>query len=353
MTSQLVDKITRAILYEGYMLYPYRPSSVKNQHRFNFGVLSPQAYSLAQRGTEAWGMQTECLVLKRSDTTIEIKVRFLQLQMREVGRLTSPLSELKEGQEPDFHVVKSLEIDGQIFQTWQEVIEREISVPSFNLDKLVAKPQRLNFSFQEQRNMEPLRDQTGQVAGLIVRKQKPIEGTIEVITDHMGDLLYRVVVRILNMTPFEETDLKSRDDALMCSLVSTHTILSLRDGEFVSLLDPPEEFREVATACQNVGTWPVLVGENGERNLMLSSPIILYDYPEIAPESAGDLFDGTEIDEILTLRIMTLTEEEKREMRQVDERTRQILERTEKLTAKQLMNLHGTLRTHVGERQDE
>ena len=77
---------------------------------------------------------------------------------------------------------------------------------------------------------------------------------------------------------------------------------------------------------------------------MLSSPIILYDYPQIAPESPGALFDGTEIDEILTLRIMTLTDEEKREMRTVDERAREILERTENMPPDQLMKIHGVLR---------
>jgi hydrogenase maturation protease len=77
---------------------------------------------------------------------------------------------------------------------------------------------------------------------------------------------------------------------------------------------------------------------------MLSSPIILYDYPQIAPESPGDLFDGAEIDEILSLRIMTLTDEEKREMRQSDERARQILERTETMPDQQWMKLHGALR---------
>ena len=66
------------------------------------------------------------------------------------------------------------------------------------------------------------------------------------------------------------------------------------------------EFQEAAAACRNVGTWPVLAGEAGERDTVLSSPIILYDYPQIAPESPGDLFDGAEIDEILSLRILTL-----------------------------------------------
>ena len=112
-------------------------------------------------------------------------------------------------------------------------------------------------------------------------------------------------------------------------------------------------FRDAAAGCHNVGTWPVLVGEAGERDCMLSSPIILYDYPEIAPESPGDLFDGTEIDEILTLRIMTLTEEEKRAMRGVDERARQILERTETLPVEQLMKMHGAMRSLRSTEEDE
>ncbi len=77
---------------------------------------------------------------------------------------------------------------------------------------------------------------------------------------------------------------------------------------------------------------------------MLSSPIILYDYPQIAPESPGSLFDGTEIDEILSLRILTMTDAEKDEMRRCDERTRQILERTESMPPEQFMKLHGVLR---------
>jgi hydrogenase maturation protease len=127
-------------------------------------------------------------------------------------------------------------------------------------------------------------------------------------------------------------------------LVSTHTILGVAGGEFVSLLDPPAEWRAAAEACRNVGTWPVLVGEEGQKDMLLSSPIILYDYPQVAPESPGDLFDSTEIDEILTLRIMTLTDEEKRAMAAVDERTRALLERTEGMAPEDLLRLHGTIR---------
>jgi len=109
-------------------------------------------------------------------------------------------------------------------------------------------------------------------------------------------------------------------------------------------MDPPEALKAVAQGCQNLRTWPVLAGNEGEYDTILSSPIILYDFPQIAPESPGALFDGTEIDEILTLRIMTLTDEEKQEMRQGDERAREILERTEALSPEQFMKLHGVIR---------
>ena len=119
----------------------------------------------------------------------------------------------------------------------------------------------------------------------------------------------------------------------------------MRNGAFVSLTDPPEELKEAAAGCDNQGTWPVLVGEAGQTDLLLSSPIILYDYPQIAPESPGDFFDGTEIDEMLALRILTMTDEEKREMAATDPRTRELLERTEAMTPAELTRLHGALRS--------
>jgi hypothetical protein len=118
----------------------------------------------------------------------------------------------------------------------------------------------------------------------------------------------------------------------------------VEDGAFASLLDPPAELQESARACRNVKTWPVLVGEDGDRRTMLSSPIILYGYPQVAPESPGDLFDGTEIDQLLCLNILSLTEEEKEEMRASDPRAREILERSESLTPQDFMNLHGAIR---------
>jgi hypothetical protein len=153
----------------------------------------------------------------------------------------------------------------------------------------------------------------------------------------------KITIRVTNRKHFWEPLMAGdRDTALSYSLVSAHTILGVEGGEFLSLLEFPPELADLAARCSNVGTWPVLVGE--DANAVLSSPIILYDHPQIAPESAGNLFDSTEIDEILSLRILTLTEEEKREMRQSDDRTRAILERTENMPEEQLMKLHGVLR---------
>ncbi|HKS40048.1 MAG TPA: hypothetical protein VJX74_05490, partial [Blastocatellia bacterium] len=318
----------------GYMLYPYRPTSVKNRQRFNFGSLSPKAYSEAQQGTESWSMQTECLVLAGQDTTLDVKVRFLHLVMREVC----------EAEEGAIKPVAALCVDGQMFQTWQEAVEREVLTKTFTLSELTTKRQRTDFSFPSKQETESLRDSSDRLVGVIVRNQQAIEGSIEIEAERIIDGLFKITARILNLTPMESATDASRDEALLSALVSTHTILSARGGEFISSLDPPDEFRDAVAHCNNIGTWPVLVGDEGERGVMLSSPIILYDYPQIAPESSGDLFDGTEIDEILTLRIMTLTDEEKREMRSADERARKILERTETLPAEQLMKMHGAVR---------
>ena len=347
MNFRLIERIVNAVLYEGYILYPYRPSAVKNRQRFNFGALYPEGYSLAQKGTDAWSMQTECLVLGGPRTAIDVKARFLHLTARDVA---VPIGDCRD---EELKVVESLEVDGQHFQTWQEAIERDVSAPEINLTELAAEPRRMAFAFPPKREVEPLRDAAGKTVGVVVRKQEPVEGAIELSAERVMNNLFKVSVRILNLSPFEDAQSKSRDEALMKSLVSTHTILGVRDGEFVSLLDTPEEFCDLAASCKNVGTWPVLVGENKERDCMLSSPIILYDYPQIAPESAGDLFDGTEIDEILTLRIMTLTDEEKRAMRGVDERARQILERTESLPAEQMMKMHGAVRGLRQVKEDE
>ncbi|MBA3947290.1 MAG: hypothetical protein H0X37_22370 [Herpetosiphonaceae bacterium] len=343
MNLALMEKIANAVLYEGYMLYPYRPSSVKNQQRWTFGGICPQSYSLAQGGTEAWTMQTECVVVGERPV-LEVRLRFLHLIDRQVGVLVHPQEQLVPGAEPDFRVVDVLQVGERRVQAWQEATEREAGVGELPLTELINARRQIPFAFPYSRELEPVRDAAGPVIGVIVREQQPINGILEIEAAQTGDRLWKLTVRIMNLTTLDQAEMQSRDVALLRSFISTHTLFGVQRGEFVSLFDPPTAYSELVASCQNVGSWPVLVGEPEQADMLLASPIILYDYPQIAPESPGDLFDGTEIDEILTLRILTMTEEEKREMGAVDERARVLLSRTEALAREQLMSLHGTVR---------
>jgi len=342
MNLAAVEQIAKAVLYEGYMLYPYRPSSVKNRQRWNFGVLYPQSYSEVQAGTDLCFSQTECLVQAGHDCRIEVRARFLHLISRTVGRLKTPMAEYQKEANTEFELVERLPVGRQVLQPWQEAEEREI-VLSLSSEELLTGFSR-PFTFDSARRLEPIWDEVGMVVGMIIRENETVTGSIEISAAQVAHEIFQLKIQVRNTTPFAEAVKKTRDQALQCSLLSAHVVLGTSCGEFVSMLEPPDLLREMASRCENIGTWPVLVGEAGQRDTMLSSPIILYDYPQIAPESAGDLFDGTEIDEILLLRIMTMTDEEKREMRESDERAREILERTESLPAEQLMKLHGSLR---------
>jgi hypothetical protein len=229
-------------------------------------------------------------------------------------------------------------------QSWQEGSERAVTTEILSLGRLVKEPLTKAFELSSSRVSEPARDQNSAATRETVRTQEDIAGRLVLSAVQLRDKLYKLTLRLSNETDFPGATQANRDQAIMKSLLSAHSILSVESGQFVSLLETPDELKEFAAQCKNVGTWPVLVGEDGQRDAMLSSPIILYDYPQIAPESAGDLFDGTEIDEILALRILTLTEDEKAEMRQGDDRARQILERTEALPEEQFLKLHGVLR---------
>ncbi len=181
---------------------------------------------------------------------------------------------------------------------------------------------------------------------MIIRRRERICGEIVIGLVPVGGGFQRVSVRIENQTPMSDADTEVGDAVLLRTFASTHTILKATGAGFVSVTSPSDALEDASATCRNIGTWPVLVGDEGrgENDTVLSSPIVLPDYPQLAPESAGPLFDGTEIDEILTLRILTMTDAEKREVRTIDEQARRLLERTESLSAGHLMNMHGVMR---------
>jgi hypothetical protein len=355
MNSELLDKIVNAVLYEGYILYPYRASSKKNRQRFTFGRVYPEEYSIAQKGAEPCAMQTEVLVRTPSpETALNISVRFLHPMAREVGVLPKRISEMPIAGEPDFQLVNEKLIGEKLCQTWQESVERMVEVRQLVLREPGSATAVTEFHFEASRALEPIRDQE-KIAAVFVRRQEALRGAVETAIAKIDDQVFKVTVRIVNRTPVPASELQDQDAIVMRTFASTHTVFHVRGGEFISLLEPPPEYEAAARACQNINTWPVLLGEagKGERDTMLSSPIILYDYPQIAPESAGNLFDGAEIDEILTLRIMTMTDEEKREMRGVDDHARRILERTEMLPDDHLLKMHGMMRATPAEQSHD
>ena len=345
MNLQSVEEIAKAVLYEGYMLYPYCPSSVKNQQRWNFGVLCPQSYSVLQDGSESSLMQTECLLRAGLSTRLSVKLRFLQIVQRTIGRLHAPTTELDSVQDGDLEFVDRLELEGHIYQPWQEAVEQSLTIESLDPHSLHTAASQ-EFNFRAGNSSEPLRDADDRTVGAIVRHWQAVSGSIEIRTAPCRDGLIKLTVRVQNRSDFDPGDTdrpSSRETALLHSLVSAHLIMGVENGEFLSLLDPPASCLDLAEQCENRGVWPVLAGDGATT--LLASPIILYDYPKVAPESVGNLFDGTEIDEILSLRILTLTDQEKQEIRQSDARARELLERTEGIPDEQFMKLHGVLRS--------
>jgi hydrogenase maturation protease len=261
-----------------------------------------------------------------------------------VGKLEHSLTELAEGEEVAFQVVESLTVGDRLLQTWQEATPREVVLDHLDIGPLVNRPERKRFTLPARRKIEPVRGPGGLIDAVLVREQQSVSGRVEIVANRMAPEIFKLQVRIENHTEFEPSGKGGRDQAVLQSLASTHTILGVEDGEFISLIDPPDNCRGVAALCRNEGTWPVLVGNAGACDTMLSSPITLYDYPQIAAESPGDFFDGTEIDEMLVLRVLTLTEEEKQAVAAVDDQARALLERTQALGVKQVLELHGAVR---------
>jgi hypothetical protein len=295
-----VEKIAAAILYEGYILYPYRPTAIKNRQRWNFGTLYPRVYAEAQRPQEPFRLIAECLAVADSKASLDVRISFLQLvPTQNTDELTDP----------------SL--------AWDEAVERTSEHAGLRISDLITSPLSRILSLGEDQSLQ-------------------LELSIGAET--LQDGVCKLRLELQNTTPLPSGAGAKRDEALPLSFVSAHLLLGISGGEFVSLLDPDPAYREAVAACCNTGVFPVLVGEEPDRGMMFCSPIILYDYPKIAPESEGDFFDGTEMDEMLTLRVLTLTDAEKQEMRNGDPRARKILERTEGLTSDALLKAHGVIR---------
>jgi hypothetical protein len=312
-----VEKIAAAILYEGYILYPYRPTSIKNRQRWNFGTLYPRAYAEAQRPQEPFQFTAECLLeFCADDATLELKIQCLQL-IRQQSNSRATADSLRAISDP------SLE--------WEEAIERFAAL-TLSLEGLTDAPlvQSSRLTLADDAN-DPILE--------------PLHAKLMIHATRLPNGICKVHLQLQNCNPLSGGSKATREEALPISLVSAHALLRVNGAKFVSLIEPPEIYREVVADCRNAGVFPVLAGNEPDRTMMLCSPIILYDYPKVAPESDGDFFDGTEMDEMLTLRVLTLTDAEKDEMRNCDPRASRILDRAESFTAESLMRAHGVIRS--------
>jgi hypothetical protein len=336
--------VADAVLYEGYLLYPYRRSSGKNRVRWQFGVLAPRGWVEARGpvaetvagSADAWRQRTECLLEAEPGARLRVELRFLQLQRRSVRRRAAD-GEVVE--------VDALEVGGERHLTFDEAVPHELGF-AVELAALGEREHVELITIPGAEESELLGAPAEGGDGRVVRTRWPLSARLRLslAAAHAPFPLRRLRVDVENTATDQAPD-APRPEVLRRCLVATHCLLTMRGGGFLSLLDPPEWAAVAAKACVNRHTFPVLAGADGGRDVVLSSPIIMYDHPGIAPESPGDLFDAGEIDEILSLRTLTLTDEEKREARATDPRAKAIVDRVDALPNEVFARLHGAVRS--------
>ena len=325
--------VADAVLYEGYLLYPYRATATKNQVRWQFGVLGPPGASTRGVGEEP-DMHAECLVEAKDGARVTVHLRFLQLQARGV-----------EQPDPDspgrFTPVTRLHVNGVELLSWDEAVDHEVELGPFEL-RALSRGLPLTVEIPGGEEIEAVSSPDGETLARVVRRRWPLVARVHLQATNVEAApgVHLLAVHVDNAGP----GAADRTAAVRTSLLGAHLLLQVTGAAFISLLEPPAELVAAAAASHNRRCWPVLVGAQGRTDIVLVSPIILYDYPEVAPESAGALFDSTEIDEILTLRVLTLTDEEKAAARATDPAAAAIIDRCEMMSPADLQRLHGVLR---------
>ena len=352
--------VADAVLYEGYLLYPYRRSSPKNRVRWQFGVLFPRDW-VERDGpvlpgisgsADSWYQRTECLLRsRRPDALVRVRLRYLQMQHKQVEETD------RSGRH---RPVGSLRTEaGTVHLTFAEAVphQQDVVVP---LADLMRREQIVPVGVPGGEETERLPGG----AGRVVRRREAVHAATTIWAERVGEDVYRLRIRTEN-TDSAPDPRAPRDEALRHALIATHTLIGGNGVEFVSLIDPPRGLERYARDCHNAFTFPVLGGaaaihHRGTQDppearegagqtgpAVLSAPIILPDHPQVAPESPGDFYDAAEIDELLAFRTLLLTEEEKREARATDRRAAEILNRVESMPEEVFARLHGAIRSLV------
>lgn len=358
MTAELdrfadARSVADAVLYEGYVLYPYRASARRDQMRWQSGIVVPPDVAAADPN-ERSALRTACLVEAAGGASprLTVRVRCLQVQQRRIERARHDRN--VAGTVTTFAPAERVVVDSRVWVPWDEAVEHEVEVTDVDLRSLVgAGDHEVPFRLAPGDDVELLRDASGTTVGRAVRRRRAVKGLVRIGVTGAGGGdgrrgLLEVTATVENTTGWHGLG-ATRDDVVRRSLIAVHTLLAVDDGAFVSLLDPPDDARGAAAACRSDGTFPVLVGGNGRSDVVLSSPIVLYDNPAIAAESRGDLYgrgdlpDTTEVDDILALRALTLTDDETAEARAPDPRAAAVIEHGA-LSPRALARLHDAIR---------
>jgi hypothetical protein len=291
--SERLDSLVSSLLYEGYALYPYTPGATKNATPTPFGILYPPGY--AQRSAATFDhLRVECVLAAGDGAEVGATVRFLHAA--------------GEG---------------------NAAVERRVELGNAATAVLAAdRGIGAEFEFEGAQRL----------TGRARLRAEPLD-----LLDPEGRQLVRVRCCIHNTTPLEPAEAASLDrpEALRASLLSTHVVLEASGGRFASPLERDGIAGAAVAGCENVNTWPVLASR--EDDAVLAAPILLPEHPRIAPESLGNLFDNTEIEEALLLHVHALSEGEREQIAEHDPRVRAIVDQAATTTAEELISLHGKL----------
>ena len=284
--NSATEELVRSLLYEGYALYPYTPS-VKNATPTPFGIIYPPAYSETQPAAFSM-LRLEAVLQVGPDARISGTVLFLQATGER-----------------------------------HEATERSLELPAVTLAELARGP-------------------VGEAFAFAIEEERELRGRIAMRAELLSPELARIRLCVHNETEMSaDPEEVSRGEALRHSLISNHPLLEVEGGRFVSPLERHGPEGEAALASEPVNTFPVLLGD--EDRAMLGAAIVLPDHPELAPESLGNLFDNTEIEEALLLHVHALSEDERKEISSQDPAVREMIERAESTTREDILGLHGRL----------
>jgi hypothetical protein len=264
-----LEELLDSLLWEGYALYPYTPGATKNATPTPFGIVYPPVYAAALPSTFDQ-LELRCALRAPADAVLSAEVRFLAAT-------------------------------GERHQA----TAHQLGLPGAMAGALSGRPANKEVS----------------VGGLTV-------GMALETRPRLRDDEYEVRLRVENRTLVSSG--LDRAGALRRSLISTHPVLRVAGGRFVSPLEEP---------CGSVNTFPVLA--TGADDVVLGAAIVLPDHPRLAPESLGGLFDSTEIEEALLLHVKTLSDDERAEIERQDPAVREMVQRAASATPEDIVALHG------------